>query len=119
MGPVNYGAVVLAALVAGALAFPWYGLWRVRRGPSVPRLAWLIAPAWMIGHNFARVGGETLAAKPWLYGMMSGGFALFIAIPAGAALYGRHGVRGREAAADATYLLAAFMAMGGVFWALR
>lgn len=119
MGPVNYGAVVLAALVAGALAFPWYGLWRVKRGPSALRLAWLIAPAWMIGHNFARVGAETLAAKPWLYAMMSGGFALFIAIPAGAALYGRHDVRGREAAADATYLLAAFLAMGAVFWALR
>jgi hypothetical protein len=119
MGPINWIAVVLAALAAGALAFPWYRLWQAERVPSVGRLTALIGPAWLIGHNFARVGAETLAAKPWLYWMMSGGFALFAAIPAGIALYGRHGVKARDAAADATYIFAAFMLMGTVFWAMR
>ena len=31
---------------------------------------------------FARVGAETLAAKPWLYFMMSGGLAIAFVIPA-------------------------------------
>lgn len=116
MGPVNWLAIGVAALVAGLLAFPWYGLWRMARGPAPLRLLALVFPAWLIGHNFARVGAETLAAKPYLYWMMSGGFALFIVIPTGAALYGRHGIRGRVALADATYVFAAFMAMGTVFW---
>lgn len=119
MGPVNWLAVGVAALVAGLLAFPWYGLWRVERSPAPWRLPALIFPAVLIGHNFARLGVETLAAKPKLYWMMSGGFALFIVIPVGAALYGRHGLRCREAAADATYVFAAFMAMGTVFWLMR
>jgi len=119
MGPVNWLAVVLAAVAAGAIAWPWYGLWRAGPVPSAMRLGAMIFPAWLMGHNFARVGAETLAAKPWLYWMMSGGFALFIALPAGFALYGRHGVKAREAGADAGYVFAAFMAMGTVFWALR
>jgi len=118
MGPVNWVAIGVAALVAGLLAFPWYGLMRAARSPEPLRLLALVFPAWLIGHNFARVAAETLAAKPWLYWMMSGGFALFIAIPAGAALYGRHGIAGREAAADAGYVFVAFMAMGTVFWAM-
>jgi len=118
MGPVNGVAVVLAALLAGALAFPWYGLWRSERLPGVWRLLALVAPAWLMGHNFARVGAATLAAKPWLYPMMSGGFALFIVIPCGVALYGRHGIARREALGDAGYVFAAFMLMGGDFWAM-
>lgn len=119
MGPVNWLAIVAAGLVAGLLAYPWYGFWRAARSPAPGRLLAMLFPAWLIGHNFARVGAETLAAKPWLYWMMSGGFALFIVIPVGAALYGRHGIRARAALADATYVLVAFMAMGTVFWAMR
>jgi hypothetical protein len=51
--------------------------------------------------------------------MMSGGFALAIVLPAQAIAYGRHGIGGREAWADATYWLAGFLAMGTVFWAMR
>jgi len=69
MVPVNWIAVVLAAIAAGALAFPWYGLCRSSSTPSAWRLAALIFPAWLIGHNFARVGAEALAVKPWLYWM--------------------------------------------------
>ena len=119
MGPVNWLAVVLASVVAGGLALPWYGLWRVTRGPAALRLALWLVPAAMIGHNFARVGAVALAAKPWLYWMMSGGFALAIVLPAQAIAYGRHGIGGREAWADATYWLAGFLAIGTVFWAMR
>ncbi|HWU02481.1 MAG TPA: DUF1761 domain-containing protein [Novosphingobium sp.] len=115
MGPVNWLAVVVAAVVAAALAWPWYGLMRSERAPSALRLAWLIVPAAMIGHTLARVGAATLAIKPWLYWMMSGGFALAIILPAGAALYGRHAIPPREGMVDAGYMLLAFLAMGTVF----
>ena len=117
MGPVNWIAVVLAAVVAGALAPLWYRLWGMK-GPLAGRLVALIVPAAMMGHNFARVGAETLAVKPWLYPMMSGGFALAIVLPAGFVLYGRHGLRGREAMADGFYVLLSFLLMGAVFWGL-
>ncbi len=118
MGQVNWIAVVLAGLVAAAVAFPWYRLWRLR-APHPARLVAMLLPAVLMGHNFARLDPAHLAAKPHLYWMMTGGFALFIVLPAGFALYGRHGLRGRDAAVDAGYVLAAFMAMGTVFWALR
>jgi hypothetical protein len=117
MGPINWLAVVLAAVVAGALALPYYRL----LGQKPPRgfsLLALLGPAWMIGHNFARVGGATLAAKPWLYPMMSGGFALFIAVPLVVLLYDRQGLGWRAGAVDATYALLACLVMGGVFAAL-
>jgi len=117
MGPVNWLAVVLAAVAAGALAPVWYRLWGLK-APFAGRLVALIVPAALMGHNFARVGAATLAVKPWLYAMMSGGFALAIILPVGFILYGRHGLRGREAWADALYGLAAFLVMGAVFWGL-
>lgn len=119
MGPVNWLAVVVAALVAGLLAFPFYALLRARHRPAPGRLLALFFPAALIGHNFARVGAAELALKPKLYWMMSGGWALSIVIPALFVLYGRHGLRGREAAMDAAYVILAFMAMGTVFWAMR
>jgi hypothetical protein len=118
MGPVNWMAVVVSALVAGLLAYPCYGLWRVSRMPSARSFLAMLFPAALIGHNFARLGAEALAAKPKLYWMMSGGWALAIIIPVGVVLYSRHALRGREAMADATYVLVAFMAMGTVFWAM-
>jgi hypothetical protein len=114
MGPINWLAVVLSAVVAGALALPYYRL----LGQKAPRLISLLAllgPAWMIGHNFARVGGATLAAKPWLYPMMSGGFALFIAVPLIVLLYDHQGLPLKASAVDAAYALLACLAMGGVF----
>jgi len=117
MGPVNWIAVVLAAGMAGALAPVWYRLWGMK-APFAGRLVAWIVPAALMGHNFARVGAGTLAVKPWLYAMMSGGFALAIVLPMGVVLYGRHGLRGREALADGLYTLVAFLVMGGVFWGL-
>lgn len=121
MGPINWAGIALAALVAAALGWLWYGrLFRSER-PVPHLLALLVAmllPAWLIGHNFARVGAETLAVKPWLYAMMSGGFALFFAVPALLLGLARHGVAMRERWIDAGYWLTALMAMGGVFWVL-
>ena len=116
MGPVNMKAVVLAALVAMVLAPIWYRMWRAK-GPALWRLPALLAPAWLIGHNFARVGAASLAAKPWLYWMMSGGWALMIVVPVGFVAYGR--APKRRGALDAGYVLCAFLAMGTVFWAMR
>ena len=129
MGPVNWLAVILAANLAVAVGIVWYGpLFRSgrpllegqggqARNYGVAVLAMLMI-AWLIGHNFARVGAETLAAKPWLYWMMSGGFALFIAAPALFLGLARHGVSLRARLVDCGYFIVALLAMGTVFWAL-
>lgn len=117
MGPINWLAVVLAAAVAGVLCPLWYRAWGLR-GPQPARLAALIVPALLMGHNFARLSAD-LPAKPKLYWMMSGGFALAVVIPAQFIAYGRHSVPAREAWADALWWLVGFLAMGTVFWALR
>ena len=118
MGPVNWRAVARGAMVAAGVAWPWYGLMR-RPMPPALRLLALFVPASLIGHNFARVGVDMLAGKPWLYWMMSGGFALSIIIPAQVVTDGRHGVAWRETLVDAGYWLASFLAMGTVFWVLK
>lgn len=129
MGPVNWIAVVLAANLAVAVGIVWYGpLFRsgrpllegeggAPRNYGVAVLAMLMA-AWLIGHNFARIGGETLNAKPWLYWMMSGGFALFVSGPVLFLGLSRHGVSLRDRLIDCGYYLVAFLAMGTVFWAM-
>jgi hypothetical protein len=118
MGPVNWIAVILAAAVAAGIAWPWYALFR-RAVPPAWRLLVLFFPASLIGHNFARVGVEALAVKPWLYWMMSGGFALSIIIPAQVVADGRHKVPCRETLIDAGYWLVGFLGMGTVFWVLK
>jgi hypothetical protein len=136
MGPVNWLAVVLAAnlAVAVAVGVVWYGpLFRTGRpllagltpDGNKPGRNWLLVlgvmlvAATMIGHNFARVGAATLAVKPWLYWMMSGGLAIAFVIPAVWLGGLRHGTARRLAAIDCGYWLAAYLAMGTVFWALR
>lgn len=133
MGPVNWIAVILAANLAVAVGIVWYGpLFRTGRpllegaGPDGERparnygvsVAVLLLAAWLMGHNFARIGAETLAAKPWLYAMMSGGFAIFIASPAVFITAARYGASRRNCWIDSGYWLAAFLAMGAVFWLL-
>ena len=68
---------------------------------------------------FARVGAGTLADKPWLYFMMSGGLALAFVIPALWISFSHIRVPTRVALIDAGYWLSAYLAMGGVFWLME
>lgn len=132
MGPVNWLAVGLSANLAVAIGLVWYGplfggkpLLGARQpgGKGVVRsygqavLLQLISAS-LVGHNFARTGAETLAAKPWLYPMMSGGLALTIIAPALFISYSRQGLPVRDALVDAGFWMVAYLAMGAVFWAL-
>jgi len=135
MGPVNWLAVPLAALVAAGVAFLWYGPFfgraklegvgpgklAARRRPArtigVTAFAILLT-ATMMAHMFARVGAETLHAKPWLYFMMSGGLALTFVAPALWASYAHMRVSDRLALMDCGYWIAAYLGMGGTFWLL-
>lgn len=135
MGPVNWVAVGLAALAAALLALVWYGpvFGRAKLesvgpgrlgGRSSPARtftltgALLLLMAAMMGHMFARVGAETLGAKPWLYFMMSGGLAATFVVPALWVSYNHMRASTRLAMIDGGYWLAAYLTMGAVFWAL-
>lgn len=133
LGPVNWIAVGLAALAAGTLALGWFGpafgpakTRKVAGGRFVARrhparfaaLAglMLLLTATMLGHMFARVGPATLADKPWLYFMMSGGLALTFVIPALWTSFAHIRVPTRVALIDAGYWLVAYLTMGLVFY---
>ena len=125
MGPVNWIAVLVATAVAAGLGYVFY---LPLRGGSQGLLARLTSyasaaglfflPAAMLGHMFARTGVETLAVKPWLYFMMSGGAALTLVIPVLCFTYSRRGLAGPKAASDGLFAFIAFLAMGTVFWAM-
>lgn len=129
MGPVNWLAVFLAAALAVAVAIVWYGpVFRTGRplfpGESKPTgkywvvfVVMLIGSA-MLGHNFARIGSETLQVKPWLYFMQSGGIAIAFVMPAIWLTYLRLGSDTRTRVVECGFWLVAYLAMGGVFWAL-
>lgn len=135
MGPVNWIAVLLAALAAAIVAVIWYGPLFGRAkleavgpgrlgGRSSPARTialtggFLLLMAAMMGHMFARVGAATLHAKPWLYFMMAGGLAATFVVPALWVSYTHMRASTRLALIDGGYWLAAYLAMGGVFWLL-
>ncbi len=135
MGPVDWLAVIAAALAAFGVGGIWYGplfgrakLEEVGPGGLAARrtplrtlgitLVLLLVSAAMIGHMFARIEPATLDAKPWLYFMMSGGLAGAFVIPALLISYTHQRVSTRLAMIDAGYWLVAYLAMGAVFWAL-
>jgi hypothetical protein len=135
MGPVNWIAVILAAIIAGGVGAVWYGplLGRAKLAEVGPgglgartapgrtmaiTLALLFVSATMMGHMFARVGPETLAVKWWLYFMMPGGLAGAFVIPSLWISYTQQRITTRLAMIDAGYWMAAYLAMGGVFWLL-
>lgn len=129
MGPVNWVAVILAANLAVAVGIVWHGpLFRTGRplleGPGGPAKSYatvvvvMLLGAAMLGHNYARIGAETLHAKPWLYFMQSGGIAAFFIIPALWLASARHGQELRFRLIDSGYWFAAYLTMGAVFWAL-
>lgn len=113
MGPVNWLAVILAAVLAAAV------LWLFR--PPGARANWVyllqIIPAAMLGHALARIGPDKLAAKPQLFAMQSAGLALAIVIPALWIVQSRSGVSARQTWRDSAAFLLAYLVMGGVFWA--
>ena len=119
MGPVNWIAVVVAWLVAALIGVAFYGR---RALPGVPLSTHVLAAVVlfvsmaMVGHMFARVGPATLAEKPWLYFMMSGGLALTFIGPALIVTGARRERPLGEAMFDWGYFLAAFLAAGAVFW---
>lgn len=135
MGPVNWIAVFVAALSAEAVAYAWFGPIFGRAGKrrltgghivttkrlgakAALSLVLLLLTAAMLGHMFARVGPETLGAKPWLYFMMSGGLAIAFVIPALWISFSHICVPTRVAFIDAGFWLAAYLTMGLVFFLL-
>jgi hypothetical protein len=135
MGPVNWPGVAAAALLAFLVGGLWYGplfgrakLEEVGPGGLAARRdpartlgltsVLLLVSATMLGHMFARVPAENLAAKPWLYFMMSGGLAVAFVIPALWISYTHQRLSTRLALIDAGYWLIAYLAMGAAFWAL-
>lgn len=133
MGPMNWLAAVLAAVLAFAVGGLWYGplfgrakLEEVGPGGLAARshpgrtlgitAVLLLVSATMMAHMFARIGAETLALKPWLYFMMSGGLAIAFVIPALWISYTHQRLSTRLAMIDAGYWLVSYLAMGAVFW---
>ncbi|MDG5749189.1 DUF1761 domain-containing protein [Qipengyuania sp. XHP0207] len=122
MGPVDWIAVILAWLAAAVLGVAFFGRAATPRDRLVLHGAaalLLFASVVMIGHMFARVGAATLAAKPWLYFMMSGGLALTFIGPALFITAIRRETPVSRALYDWLYWLVAYLAIGGVFWALH
>ncbi|MCB2061115.1 MAG: DUF1761 domain-containing protein [Novosphingobium sp.] len=129
MGPVNWLAVILAAAIAVAVGIVWHGpVFRTGQqlfpGDSRPTgnyalvLVVMLISSIMLGHNFARIGPETLGAKPWLYFMQSGGIAIAFVIPAVWLTYLRKGAAFSERLIESGFWLAVYLAMGATFWAL-
>ncbi len=136
MGPVNWLAVVLAVVAALVVSIVWYGplFGRARLAEVGPgglgvrtapartlalSAALLFVSAAMMGHMFARVGQDTLAVKPWLYFMMSGGLAGAFVIPSLWLSYTHQRISTRLALIDAGFWLMAYLSMGLVFWLLK
>jgi hypothetical protein len=133
MGPVNWLAVLVAALVALGVWLVWnmrlYGRARLEElGPGglnqraapwrtlMLTFVFLLLSSTMIGHMFARVGPDTLAAKPWLYFMMSGGLAGAFVVPAMWINYMNLRVSLRLALIDTGFWLVAYLAIGLTFF---
>ncbi|EJL26329.1 DUF1761 domain-containing protein [Novosphingobium sp. AP12] len=129
MGPVNWLAVVLAAALALAIGIVWNGpLFRTGRqllpgnsqragNYAVVGIVFLISSA-MLGHMFARIGAETLAVKPWLYFMQTGGVAIAFVIPSVWLTHVRNRAEPARRVIDCLFWLIAYLAMGLVFWVL-
>ena len=129
MGPVNWLAVVLASLLAMMIGIVWFGpMFKVvqpfvkdeprRRSQGWIAGLFLFVSAAMLGHMYARIGGETLAAKPWLYWMQSGGIAIAFIIPALWLASVRAGTDIRSRLIESGFWFVAYLAIGTVFWAL-
>ncbi|MDP9056470.1 MAG: DUF1761 domain-containing protein [Pseudomonadota bacterium] len=140
MGPINWLAVIMSATLAFAVGLVWYGplfgganlFGRITAAPGEVQekgrgvfggiagaLLLQALSALMLAHNFARLGADKLAAKPWLYWMQSGGIAFAFIIPALWISYAHQRINRREALIDAGFWMVVYLAMGTVFWVLR
>lgn len=119
MGPVNWLAVVVAAAAALVFGAAVQGAAARRPVQLVLAGALLLLTASMMGHMFARVGTATLAVKPWLYFMMSGGLALAFVAPALAIGEARGGASAGQVVRGAAFWIASYLLMGTVFWAFK
>jgi len=129
MDPIDWPAVIAAPFLAVIVGLVWYGpVFGPASGAGAPRpgkaggiigaLVLNALPALMLGHAFARIGAEKLAARPWLYWMQSGGIAMAFIVPALWIAYARLGVPRRDALVDAGYWIVTFLAIGTLFWVL-
>ena len=133
MGPMNWLATALAAVLAFAVGALWYGPLfgrakleeggpgglAARRAPARTlgiTAALLLVSATMMAHMFGRVGEATLSSKPWLYFMMSGGLAIAFVVPALWISYTHQRLSTRLALIDAGYWVVSYLAMGVGFW---
>lgn len=119
MGPVNWLAVAAAALVALIFGAAVQGAAARRPTQLLLAGALLLLTAAMMGHMFARVGAATLAVKPWLYFMMSGGLALAFVAPALAIGEARAGASAGTVLRGAVFWIASYLLMGAVFWLFK
>lgn len=106
---------LMATLIAAAAGM--LVLWLFWHG-KMPWWAYLfqMIPAAMLGHALDRIGADTLAAKPWLYFMQSGGLALAFVLPALWIGQARRGGKLARSTRDSAAFLLAYLAMGLVFW---
>ncbi|CDO37036.1 MULTISPECIES: DUF1761 domain-containing protein [Novosphingobium] len=129
MGPVNWVAVVIAAAVALGISIAWFGTFTRKSGQLIPGKAetrgnyilvavLMFVSSAMFGHSFARIGVETLQAKPWLYFMQTGGIAIAFVMPAVWLVELRNRTEPMRRVFDCAFWLVAYLAMGLVFWAL-
>ncbi|OYU33070.1 DUF1761 domain-containing protein [Novosphingobium sp. PASSN1] len=119
MGPVNWLAVVAAALAALAFGAGVQGAAARTARQLVLAGALLLLTSAMMGHMFARVGAATLAVKPWLYFMMSGGLALAFVAPALAMGEARGGASAVKVLRGAAFWIVSYLVMGTVFWLFK
>ena len=132
MGSVNWLGVLVAALAALVLERLWYGplFGRIKTAVSGPRslahgipvaqiavtFVLLLISAMMLGHMFARTGSVTLAMKPWLYFMMSGGLAVTFIVPALWITLGHQRTLLESTITHAAFWICAYLVMGTIFW---
>ena len=110
MEPIDWIAVLAAALVAAGVLRAFWGAGRIW-----PYLLQLV-PAAMLGHALARIGADRLAARPHLFFMQAGGLALAFVLPALWLTQTRDGVPRARTVRDSLAFVAAYLAMGLVFY---
>ena len=132
MGSVNWLGVLVAAAATLVLERLWYGplFGQIKTAVSGPRslahgipvakitvtFVLLLISAMMLGHMFARTGTDTLAAKPWLYFMMSGGLAVTFVVPSLWITLGHQRALLESTLTHAAFWICAYLVMGTTFW---